>query len=452
MSAAEGAAAPGGLVALKAELRQELRLTPRLLQSMEILQMNTQELLAYLGRIGEENPLLEQEETPALHRAYEELRQRVSWLDGGPAGGGAPERGAADRETESLAAFLRDQLERRRLPRPLLALTQYLAELLDEDGRLAPEDLEEVEALGLPPGLAEQALETLQTLEPAGVGARSLSECLLLQLERRGQATPALRALVSGFLPELGRRHYGPIARALGLTPAELRAAEALIAGLDPHPGRAFQAAEPPVYIRPDLFIVPQDGELRVVLNEYCLPRVFISPYYARLLRDTGEPETRDYLRQKMQQAQWVLSSLERRGGTLRRCTEAILAAQGDFFSGRSGALRPMSLATLAEAVALHPSTVSRTVRGKYLQCRQGTYPLRYFFSRAVGGPDCSAQAVRRRLLELIREEDPRRPLSDQCLCRMLAAEGMPVARRTVAKYRMELGLGASGVRARMEP
>ena len=253
--------------------------------------------------------------------------------------------------------------------------------------------------------------------------------------------------IAARFLPELGKKHYGPICRELGLTVEEVQAAEKVIASLDPHPGRAFQPAEPTVYVRPDVFIVELDGDLKVVLNEYYLPRISVSDYYTRLLRESDEKETREYLRQKMQQAKWLLNSLERRGGTLRRCADAILDAQRSFFSGRTTALAPMSLSTLADTLGLHPSTISRAVRGKYLQCRQGTYPLRYFFSRAVTEQGPSRQAVKQKLLTLLGSEDPCHPLSDQRLCQLLAESGMEVARRTVAKYRIELGIPSSAVR-----
>ena len=444
------------LVSLKTELRQELKLTPQLLQSMEVLQMNAQELLEYLNRVTEENPVLEQEDSADLRHSYEELRQKASWLDGGVYGatftheeGAYSERGAVDRETESLSAFLCDQLDRRRLPKPLLALSKYMAELVDEDGYLAAEDLEGLEELKIPQPLITQALETLQSLDPPGVGAGNLSECLLLQLARQEHISPAVMDITARFLPELGKKHYGPICRELGLTVEEVQAAERVIASLDPHPGQAFQPAEPTVYVRPDVFIVELDGELKAVLNEYYLPRISVSDYYTRLLRESDEKETREYLRQKMQQAKWLLNSLERRGGTLRRCADAILEAQHPFFSGQTTALAPMSLSTLADALELHPSTISRAVRGKYLQCRQGTYPLRYFFSRAVTQQGPSRQAVKQKLLTLLSGEDPCHPLSDQRLCRLLAEDGMEVARRTVAKYRIELGVGSSTARKR---
>ena len=439
------------LVQLKTELRQELKLTPQLLQSMEVLQMTSQELLEYIGRMAEENPLLDQSDPP--ERAYEELRRQASWIDGGLGNRAtftheetAMEAGRADRELEGLAAFLRDQLHRLRLSKPLGALCGYLAELVDEDGYLSQEDLDGLTSMKIPQALTDQALDTLQSLDPPGVGARSLSECLLLQLSRRGGADPVAMEIAARFLPDLGRKHYAAIARKLGVDAEEVRAAERVIASLDPHPGRAFQSAEPTAYVRPDVFVVELEGELKVVLNEYYLPRVSVNDYYLRLLKSSDEKETRDYLREKLHQARWLLDSLERRGSTLRRCAGAVLSAQRPFFAGETGALSPMTLSALAEELELHPSTVSRAVRGKYLQCRQGTFSLRWFFSRPVSG-GVSRQAAKQALASLIREENPRRPHSDQDLCRLLEERGIRVARRTVTKYRLELGLGSSAAR-----
>ena len=421
------------LVSLKAELRQELKLTPQLLQSMEILQMNSQELAEYLNRAAEENPLLEQEEAPELRQAYEELCRKAAWLD---AGAHSP-------------TFAHDpQAAPERLPKPLLALCTYMAQLVDEDGYLLQEDLDGLTELKIPQSLIQQALDTLQSLEPAGVAARDLSECLSLQLVRQGTATSAALDIAARFLPELGRKHYAPICRELGLTLEEVHQAERLITALSPRPGQAFQPAEAPVYVRPDVFIVELDGEPQVVLNEYCLPRITLNSYYTRLLQESDERETQVYLRQKMQQAKWLLTSLERRGGTLRRCAQALLETQRPFFTGQTRELTPMKLTSLAQALAVHPSTVSRALHGKYLQCRQGTYPLRYFFNRAVGG-GLSRQAVKQKLLLLVRDEDPRHPLSDQALCELLSGNGAPVARRTVTKYRLELGIGSSRARRR---
>ena len=439
---------------LKTELRQELRLTPQLLQSMEILQMTSQELLDYINRMTEENPLLEREDPAQLHSDYEEFIQRISWLNSTAADGSLshsdtdlPEHGTIDQALDGLTAFLCDQLERKRLPKPLLALTRYISELLDENGYLSQEDLDELAGLNIPAALIDQALETLQSLEPAGIGARSLSECLLLQLERQGGVSTLLRELVSRFLPNLGSKHYGPICKELGVTVAEITAAEAIIAGLDPHPGRAFQPEEPTLYVRPDIFVAELDGELRAVLNEYYLPRVSISDYYVRLLKSQQEKETLDYLRRKLQQANGLLSGLERRNRTLQRCADAILATQHDYFAQKSTSLVPMTLFSLADMLSLHPSTVSRATKGKYLQCRQGTFPLRYFFTRSLGTPEHSTQQIRQQILSLLRNEDPTHPLSDQKICLLLEKEGIHIARRTAAKYRAELGFASSTAR-----
>ena len=442
------------LISLKTELRQELKLTPQLLQSMEVLQMNSQELLDYLGKISEENPTLELSEASELRSAYAELRQKASWLDAGTFGTSfaheedAPsEPGATDKELDSLPAFLCDQLERKRLPKPMLALCKYMAELVDEDGYLTQEDLDGLTEMKIPQTMVDQALDTIQSLEPAGVGARDLSECLVLQLSRRKDNVPYAMDIAARFLTELSRSHYGPITKALGASISEIQAAEKAIAALDPHPGQAFQPAEPTLYVRPDVFVVELEGELQVLLNEYYLPKVTVNPYYSSMAKESDDPEARTYLKEKLRQTKWLLDSLERRGSTLRRCAQAILDAQRSFFSGQTVELSPMKLSSLAETLDLHPSTVSRAVRDKYLQCRQGIYPLRYFFSRAVGQQGLSRQAVKQRMLLRFKDEDSSHPLSDQTLCDLLAAEGVFLARRTVAKYRIELGIGSSTAR-----
>ena len=442
------------IVSLKTELRQQMKLTPQLLQSIELLQMNSQELLSYLGRMAEENPTLELQDAPDMADSLVRLRQRAAWLDAGVPGSFRTHRedsvlepGAPDRSLNSLSAFLCDQLDRRHLSSPLLALTKYMVQLLDEDGYLAQEDLDGLAELKIPQAMVEQALDILQSLEPAGVGARGLSECLVIQLSRQKNVVPHAMDIAARFLPELGRRHYGPIVKALGISMAELWTAEKAIAALEPRPGRAFQPQEPIALARPDVFVLETDGELQVVLNEFYLPKVSVSSYYSDMSRSVEDQEARAYLKDKLRQAAWLLDSLERRGNTLQRCAQAILNAQQPFFLGRTTELAPMKLTSLAEALELHPSTVSRAVRDKYLQCRQGTYPLRYFLSRPVGPQGISRQAAKQRLLIHLRQEDPAHPLSDQALCALLEQEGIHLARRTVAKYRMEQGVGSSAVR-----
>lgn len=436
-------------IVLKPHLRQELKLSPQILQSMKLLQMNSQELLEYLETAREENPLIEQEEPYDLRREYENLRRQANWVDAGisVAGqGGVPERGRRDREIEGLQAFLADQLDRMHLPKARGVLCKYLAQIVDEDGYLPQEDLDALPD-ELPKSLLREALDTIQSLDPPGVGARDLSECLMIQLSRRGEKNDLARRVVQEFLPQLGQRHYGVIARAIGVSIQEIEAAAKLISELEPHPGRAFLPEEDVSYLRPDVFIAEVDGQLQVILNEYYLPRITISGYYLRLLEEADEKETREYLKEKLQQAKWVIWGLESRGSTLRRCAQEALETQRAFFAGNTAELVPMSLKELSEKLSLNPGTVSRAICGKYLQCRQGTYPLRYFFSGAVGEAGPSQQAVKQKILLLVKEEDAAHPLSDQAICEFLAGQGIRIARRTVAKYRIQLGIPSSAAR-----
>ena len=186
---------------------------------------------------------------------------------------------------------------------------------MDEDGYLTQEDLDGLTEMKIPQTMVDQALDTIQSLEPAGVGARDLSECLVLQLSRRKDNVPYAMDIAARFLTELSRSHYGPITKALGASISEIQAAEKAIAALDPHPGQAFQPAEPTLYVRPDVFIVELEGELQVLLNEYYLPKVTVNPYYSSMAKESDDPEARTYLKEKLRQTKWLLRSEERRVG-----------------------------------------------------------------------------------------------------------------------------------------
>lgn len=435
---------------LQLSVRQELHMTPQILQSMEILQMNAQELLDYLGRVVEENPLLERQEPAELQREYLQLRRQISWLNEmsriADTADTYRETGGEDWERESLSAFLCDQLERLGLEERMLGLCCYLAELVDEDGYLSVEELSDVLKMGVPDALLHRAVRLLQSLEPAGVAAEDLSDCLALQLRRMEGETQLAQQVVNSCLAQLGRRQYGAIARKLSVSEREVRASAELISGLEPRPGRAFtRRREQTEYIRPDLFIAKMEEGWRVILNEYHLPRLYLSPYYTQLMRENQDRETAEYLKERLKKAKETLASLEKRKKTLQRCGEVMMCRQLPFFSGESDDLAPMSLRQLAEELECHPSTVSRALQGKYLQCARGTYPIRYFFSLPSGGT--SRQAVQRRMAELIRQEDKAHPLSDEKLSILLKKCGVEVSRRTIAKYRTELGLPAASGR-----
>ncbi len=414
------------------ELSQQLKLCPQLIQNMALLQMNVQDLRDFLERAVEENPMLERQEPSG--DAFRELSSRHEWMR--ISADAPPEPGAEDCKLNSRESFLRDQLMRKKLPPKLLSLCTYLTELLDDDGFLPPEELEHLYHLGLPDAMLEEALATVQTLEPAGIAARSLSECLLLQLRRTGQETPLLTELVSHHLEALARQQYSQLAHQLHCTKAEIERAAAQIAQLDPHPGRwDAPTAEPVQYIQPDSYVLEENGTLSVVLNDFYLPRLTLNAQYEEMMH-SADAETVSYLRRSSKQAQELINGLSRRGETLRRCLEAVVEAQASFFLLPDGVLSPMTRRTLAASLGLNPSTITRALKDKYLQCRRGIYPLSEFFSQPVGSK--SPQEIRARMVQLLRQEPN---LNDRLLWERLTQEGFQLAQRTVSKYRQQLDL-----------
>lgn len=350
---------------------------------------------------------------------------------------------------ETLPQFLSRQLDRLALDGETARTVRFLASCLDEDGylRASPEEL--AQDASIPLETIRAGLAALRTLEPAGVGAENLSQCLELQLERAGVGGPAL-AIVRGHLESLARCRYRLIADKLGVSVDQVLCAQRTIRELDPRPGAVFNRPEPAPYIYPDIFVDEQDGRFVARSSHPERPAFHINGYYRDLLAQSQQREVRDYLRQKIQAAQEVLQAITQRQDTLLRCAQAIVDRQEEFFRTGEEALRPLRMADVAQALGIHESTVSRAVREKYLQCQRGVYPLNWFFSRGGAGGDVGGAAARVMLRRLIDGEDKAHPLSDQKLCEALAHAGCPISRRTVAKYRDELNIpGTSGRKAR---
>lgn len=432
------------------ELAQTLRLSPTLLQSMEILQMNTLELGEYLKDLALENPALE-EGGGAGELSWEDFAAQVPWAMERPmpTASGEGAEPWVEAEEVTLTLHLTEQLERRHLSRELLTLCRYLAENLDPRGYLEPEDLAELSRAGVPEELLTQAVEQLQALDPAGVGARDVGECLCLQLRRLPGNYTVEEALCRRYLPLLAQGKEAALAAKLGVSRERVRQAAAVIRTLEPEVGSAFQGRTETVYVRPDAWVAEIEGELRVFVNQWELPQFQVSEYYAQMAKAEPEGETAVYLRDKLRQAQWVLQCVRRRQTTLRGCLTALVEAQRGFFLGREAAPGPLLRRTLAQELGVHPSTVTRTLGHKYIQCKQGLYPTGFFFGGALGEAGQSRQRARVRLEELMAGEDPRHPLSDQALTELLRGEGFRVARRTVTKYRQALGLPDSRGRRR---
>lgn len=442
--------------------KQEQLLSPQMIQSLEVLQMATQELLEYVENAALENPVLELQECCDGPDEAEDLSPMLKWLESADPQNRDYHRQDFEAETnpvlrysagedhvESLYQYILTQLEELSLPLDIASCAKILAGCLDTNGRLE-EDLSALARdYGLPEKAMEQALAVLQSLNPAGIAARSLSECICLQLLRRTPVDSLAIRIAQEHLDALSKNHYGLIARTLGASPENVRQACDVIRSLDPRPGLEFAQHERPAYITPDIIVASISGQLELSVNRHVLPSMNVSPYYTRMLEESDDTQVKQYLTGKVRQAKWVVNAIEQRYETLTACAKCILNAQEDFFRN-GGPLNPLSMADVAKQMEVHESTVSRAVSGKYLQCAKGTYPLNYFFSRRLSGGEGNTQvspsAAKDLLKKLIAQEDKRKPLSDQKLCEQMAQRGCVLARRTVAKYRDELGIpGTAG-------
>lgn len=445
---------------------QVQRLSLHQLQSIEMLQLSTQELDAYIRELSLSNPLVEPDEvTPSSPegRQEDDLLRKLKWLEDNdyqnrfyqrvdddeldplallPSDGGLE---------ETLFRFLSRQVHQLGLSESMAQIVRYLAACLDDNGyfRIPLEELSQNSSI--PVSKLEEGLTILRRLEPAGVGAADLSQCLELQLHRIHETGPAL-SIVRCYLPLLAKRHYRDIAARLGITQEEVLQAERLIRELEPRPGAVFQQPEQIPYILPDVFVEEdKTGRLIARTRRRERPPFRINSYYRQLLSESQDKEVKEYLTDKLRQAEGVLSAIGQRESTLQRCAQVIVDRQAAFFRQGPQALLPLRMSDVAEELELHESTISRTVREKYLQCSKGVFPMSYFFSRAAtaGGdaPSFGGTAARALLRRLIDGEDKSKPLSDQKLCELMAQEDCPISRRTVAKYREELNIPSAFAR-----
>ena len=452
---------------LNMNIKPTQTMSPQMIQSIKILQMGNMELREYIQEQLEENPTLDAEEggppspfSQEGERGRDQLLQKLDWLHSTDVQNSWYNREdardlielapGADPGAESLYDHLRAQIRFRDLSPIMAEAVDHVLQGLNDYGRLnePPEDL--AAHTGAPIAVIRQAVQLVQSLDPAGVAARDLSECLCLQLVRRGESGLAL-TIARDHLEKMGQNHYNYIAKATGASREEIQSACQLIRSLDPRPGISFAPRENPGYIIPDLAVIAVHGRFEVVFNDSHVPSLRVSSYYYEMMESTDDTEVRDYLSTKVRQAKWVVQNLEQRRSTLLSCTCSIVARQEDFFRRGAGHLSPLSLADVAAELGIHESTVSRTIQNKYLQCSRGVFPLKYFFSRAiptvVGDTNVSAEQAKSALRALIAGENKKKPLSDQKLCELLAAQGVQLSRRTVAKYRDELGIPSTAGR-----
>lgn len=487
-----------------ARLGQEMRANPRLYQAMDMLYMPLLDLQQHLKQELLQNPFLELVEedddeiveSPSVELAEaqnvdpepeeglpaEEREDDSRWeeiLLSGMDSGGMPEP-RDDREpyepvtveARGLDDHLRDQVALLDLSERDRLLAEEFIGNINEDGylvaslddilhginevllRAAEAEDEEREVPLFTTADAERMLAVMQGLEPAGIAARDLQECLRLQLSAAGlDGTLAGRLVLEAF-PELIAHKWSEAGKKLGCTPAEAQAAADALSRLNPKPGRAFSAGDGN-YVVPDLIVEKVDGQYLVFTNDSNLPRLRLSRSYQDIARDKKrfDAEHKEFIASRLSAAQWLIQAIEQRRQTMLKVMHFIVDRQRDFFEKGVQGLRPLTLREVADGIGMHESTISRVTNEKFAQTPRGVLPLKFFFSsglKSADGEDVSARGIKATIQKLVAGEDPKRPLTDDAIAKVLAKDGLSIARRTVAKYREELGILRAQMRKRL--
>lgn len=479
---------------LQLRLGQQLAMTPQLQQAIRLLQLSSLELQSEVQEALDSNMMLEAADGElggehvsedavgddygsaeveaadsdelavepvdiptelATDSVWEDIYDSVAPAGGSMDGGGdmEPQRSGE----ESLADQLRWQLELARLSDIDRLIATIIVDALDDDGylRASIDDVREATAghgVEAEDDEVEAVLHLVQSLDPAGVAARDLRECLLIQLRLLPSTTPwhaEATSVVDQYLELLGNRDYTQLMRLTGFDKDQLQGGITLIQSLSPRPGAASQA-DSTQYVIPDVFVRKLRGDWQVELNPDAFPRVRVNPYYASLVRRADNSTDNTTMRGQLQEARWFIKSLKSRGETLLKVARCIVSRQQDFLEHGEEAMLPMVLHDVAEVVGMHESTISRVTTQKYMHTPRGIYELKYFFSSHVStasGGEASSTAIRALLKKLVATEDTTRPLSDSKLADILAEQGINVARRTVAKYREAMAIPSSSER-----
>jgi RNA polymerase sigma-54 factor len=473
------------------KLTQQLVMTPQLQQAIKLLQLSRLELVSTVQQELESNPVLEEaydeelaeegarEDAPAEATEVAAASERESaaelpeadpvpdmdWATYGEGSSGAGPAVIRDDEERpgvdgvatrrpTLQEHLEWQLQLSSLPEVERFAAGYILGNLDEDGYLRASVEDVARQAGVTEDVAAAALSKVQALDPPGVAARDLRECLLLQLDVLGVRDGLVRRLVDQHLPQLEKRDLRGIARDLGATLEAVADAADVIAQLEPRPGRPFGGDEP-IYIVPDIYLYKVGDDYHIVMNEDGLPKLRINRLYRDVLaksREVGK-ETREYVQDRVRSALWLIKSIHQRQRTIYRVMESLVRHQREFFDKGIAHLRPLNLRDVADDIGMHESTVSRVTTNKYAHTPQGIFELKYFFNSSINrvdGDAIASESVKEKIRQLISNEDARRPLSDQRLAEMLMSSNIDIARRTVTKYREAMNILSSTKRRRV--
>lgn len=455
---------------LQLEQTQKLIMTPQLKQAIKILQLSSMELDQYIEQQLEKNPVLDidREAVETLDTGKDLQQEKVKEIDWKEFAEdydnySHPRKTSYSSENDfnyeniiSTGTTLQDHLlfqyHLSLLDKNYNDIGEYIIYSLDENGYLTV-SVEEIAAeLREDQSIVEQILQIIQTFDPPGVGARSLKECLKIQLNHLGVTCSKIHQIVEDFLEDVAQKKYPHIAKQMGITVQEVQKICDFIKTLEPKPGRKFSPSNHN-YITPDAVIKKIGDEYVILVNDYSAPRLMIRDDYRKLLSSEGEnSDTVKFLNDNFNAALWLIKSIEQRRQTIYRVVEIILKKQRNFFEYGKKYLTPMTLKEIADEIKVHESTVSRATNGKYVETPVGTFELKYFFSSGVegmNGEGISAESIKSFISEIIAGENTEKPLSDSKIAEILIAKGIPISRRTVAKYRDDLGIPSSSKRKR---
>ena len=457
---------------LQLKLGQTLTMTPQLQQAIQLLQLPVLDLNAQIQDALEENIMLEMEDLPDIPKTssdstaeVETARIEDAWQSSrnermpetGYSGEGRPISEFADESGKTLRDHLLWQLEMEHFSPREAIIGEAIVDAINDDGYLTEALADVFDNFDINPPVSpeesEAVLVKVQQLDPIGIAARSIGECIILQLRQLEHNTPGLEfavALADEHLDLVATRQHSELRRILQTSEEELQHALALVKACNPKPGLAVSATAAE-YIVPDIFVRKVDDRWQVEINPSGIPRLSVNQTYARLLRESGDHSV---LRSQLQEARWLIRSLEIRNETLLKVATSIIARQADFLEHGEEHMKPMVLRDVAEEIDMHESTISRITTNKYMHTPRGVFEFKYFFSShlaSASGEDQSSTSVRAKIKRFISAENPQKPLSDSQLAQLLADEGIKVARRTVAKYREGMNIAASSKR-RQQP
>ena len=429
-------------------LEQRQLLSQKMIQSLEILQMNTQELEQFLKDKALENPMLDLEEVYKTKDENSKLLKKLEWLEK------TDEQNRVyygqdhtdyepvnfQNQTEDFGSYLLSQLIEEFKTQREQEIYEILVYSLDERGYLKeiPDIL--IQTYGLTKKEINCYINKLKECEPAGVGAKDLEECLHLQLQRKHMLNGLEEKILHNYLTYVAKNQLKELSKLLNLPLDQVVQAVKNIKNLNPKPAQGFSSREHLKYLYPDITIVKFKDYFEILLDGDSHFTANINSYYVEMMNQENTDEVNNYLNEKYRQAKWILQCISSRRGTLLNITKALTQRQQDFFEKGPGYLRPLKLSDVAEELGIHESTVSRGIRDKYIQCSWGIYPMSYFFSRGILSEE-TPDKIKSCIRKWVKNEDKKKPFSDQKIADLFKQQGIPISRRTVAKYRTQMGI-----------